>query len=114
MFDSAAVRFEALDHERPQPPTLGYLGIAYAARGDQAGARRVADSLAVFKSPWLFGANTFWRAAVLAAAGERAGAVELLRQANREGTTMEGWHYHPALASLRGYSAFESLLKPQR
>jgi serine/threonine-protein kinase len=72
-----------------------------------------ADSLGALKRPWLFGANTFWRAAILGALGERDAAVQLLQQAHREGQRMESWHYTAALDSLRGYPAFDALIRPR-
>ena len=93
---------------------VGYLALSSAARGDRARARAVADSLGGLRRRWLYGEHTFWRAAIMGAIGERDLAVELLKQAYREGRRMQSWHYHSALIALHGYPAFDALVRPQR
>jgi tetratricopeptide (TPR) repeat protein len=112
--DGAAVRFAAVADDTSRLDAAGYLALARVASGDRARARVVADSLGALRRPWLFGVQTFWRAAIMGALGERDVAVQLLQQANREGQPMHTWHYHGALESLRGYAQFESLIRPQR
>jgi serine/threonine-protein kinase len=113
MPDSAAARFAALAGDTTFLSAAGSMGLAEAARGNRARARAIADSLGALKRRWLFGTNTFWRAAILGALGERDLAVQLLRQTNREGQRMESWHYTAALDSLRGFPAFEALIRPR-
>lgn len=112
--DSSLVRFAAAAHDPARIDAAGYLALARLARGDRASARATADSLGALDRPWLFGSNTFWRAAIIGALGERDAAVQLLRQAHREGQTMQRWHFTSALDSLRGYPAFIALVHPTR
>jgi hypothetical protein len=76
---------------------------------NRARARTIADSLGALKRPWLFGANTFRRAAILGVLGERGFACaaypagESRRAANGElalhgGARFVGWH--PAFAAF--------------
>jgi tetratricopeptide (TPR) repeat protein len=114
MPDSAIVRFAVVARDTARVDAAGYLALAQLARGDRASAQAAADSLGALHRPWLFGAHTFWRAAILGALGDRDLAVQLLQQANREGQQMQQWHSMSALDSLRGYSAFEALIRPKR
>ena len=112
--DSAAARFASVARDTTRLDAAGYLGLAAVARNDRARARAIADSLGAMRRPWLFGANTFARAAIMGALGDRPLAVQLLRQAHAEGQWMDGWHYATALDSLRGYAPFEALIRPER
>jgi DNA-binding SARP family transcriptional activator/TolB-like protein len=114
MPDSAIVRLAVVARDTARIDAAGYLALAQLARGDRASARAAADSLGALDRPWLFGAQTFWRAAILGALGERDLAVQLLQQANREGQHMQQWHFMTALDSLRGYAGFEALIRPKR
>jgi DNA-binding SARP family transcriptional activator/TolB-like protein len=114
MADSAIVRFAVVARDTARIDAAGYLALAQIARGDRARAQAAADSLGALKRPWLFGAHTFWRAAIMGALGEHDQAVQLLRQANREGQQMQEWHYTRALESVRGYAAFGALVRPKR
>ena len=114
MPDSAAQRFASVATDSSQIAAAGYLALAQLARGDRGRARTVADSLGALRRPWLFGRHTFWRAAIMGALGERDLAVELLRQAHREGQRMDDWHFTIALDALRGHPAFQELIRPQR
>lgn len=111
--DSAVARFAVLARDTTALDAAGFLGLAQLARGDRVRARAIADSLGALRRRWMFGTNTFWRAAILGALGERDLAVQLLRQSNREGQRMEDWHYTPALDSLHGFPAFEALVRPR-
>ena len=62
--DSAALRFAQLTADTTRLEAAGYLGIAIATHGDRTRARAIADPLGALRRPWLFGANTFWRAAI--------------------------------------------------
>jgi TolB-like protein/tetratricopeptide (TPR) repeat protein len=112
--DSAALRFASVARDTTRIDAAGYLGLAAVARNDRAGARAIADSLGVMRRPWLFGANTFYRAAIMGALGDRPLAVQLLQQAHTEGQWMDTWHYTSALDSLHGYAPFETLVRPER
>ncbi len=112
--DSAAVRFALVARDTTRIDAAGYLGLANVARGDRAGARAIADSLGRLKRRWLFGVNTYWRAAIMGALGDKPLAVELLQQAASEGQTLPAWHFATALDSLHGYAPFEALIRPER
>jgi len=112
--DSAAVRFAAVARDTSRLAAAGYLALAQVALGQRDRASAAADSLGALRRRWLFGAHTFWRAAIEGALGDHALAVQLLQQANREGQSMESWHYSAALGSLRGFAPFQSLIRPQR
>lgn len=114
MTDSAAVRFASVAQDTTRIDAAGYLALADVARGDRGRARAIADSLGALRRPWLFGAHTYWRAAIMGALGERPLALQLLQQSNAEGRQMDTWHYAAALDSLRGYAPFEALVTPQR
>jgi len=114
MPDSAAACFARATADTTLFDAIGYLGLADVARGDRVRARAIADSLGALRRRWLLGANTFWRAAMLGALGERDVAVQLLRQANHEGQRMDNWHYTPALDALHGYPAFDALVRPTK
>ena len=77
-----------------------------------AGAQAIADSLGALRRPWLFGTNTFWRAAIVGALGNRPLAVQLLKESIAEGQCLSDSHSAPALDSLRGYPPFAALVKP--
>ena len=111
--DSAAARFASITRDTSLLEAAGYLGLAQAARGNRARAHAIADSLSTIRRRWIFGENTFWRAAIVGALGERELAVQLLQQANREGQQMQSWHYVAALDSLHGYAPFEALIRPR-
>jgi serine/threonine protein kinase/tetratricopeptide (TPR) repeat protein len=76
-----------------------------------------ADSLASLlrneRRPYLFGRPQYWLARIAARTGEPARAVELLRQAHRDGFVQ--WaplHVEPDLAPLRAYAPFQELVRP--
>lgn len=108
--DSAVSRFVALARDTTRLNGAGLLGLAYAVKGDRARALAVADSLGALRRPWLFGENTFWRAAIVAALGRRDEAVQLLRRSHADGFSMSRWHASIELSSLRGLPAFEALM----
>ncbi len=114
MPDSAKPRFTAVARDTTRLDAAGYLGLSEVARGDRGRARAIADSLGTLQRQWMFGANTFWRAAIVGALGEHELAVQLLQQALSEGRSMETWHYVAALGSLHGQPSFERLVRPQR
>jgi len=101
-----------------QPFVIGRQGIAAAATGDTAGARRAMDALAAQASalsPVQRGASwgefPYWRAAIAAQLGEREEALELFRQARRAGLSIDPRVLaEPAFAGLREWAPFRSAL----
>ncbi len=64
--------------------------------------------------PYLFGANTYWRARIAALLGERERAVSLLRDGFAQGRSYGAYlHAEYDLEPLRGYPPFEELLRPK-
>jgi serine/threonine-protein kinase len=112
--DSAAAVLRTLPRDSVTLTSIAYVALFDAQRGDTTGARLVADSLAGTHPKWDLGQTTYWRAAILARLGDKAQAVQLLRDATRQGQTMISWHADETLASLRGYRPFEALITPQK
>jgi DNA-binding SARP family transcriptional activator/TolB-like protein len=74
-----------LAHYPNAPILLGRLGATAARLGDPVAAEQLAAQLAASRDPYLFGTQTYARARIAAALGDRAGAVELLRAAWAQG-----------------------------
>jgi len=110
--DSAAVAFETAVARSHRIEPTGFLAVARAQLGNTVRARQVADSLGKLKQPFMLGTNTYWQGVILSALGDRETAIQLLRQSVAEGRTMDRWHNAPELDALRGYPAFNQLLKP--
>ena len=92
----------------------GYVGVLAARLGDSTEARRVSDRLAEMDDPYLGGLDTFWRAGIAAASGERERAVDLLREAHSHGYVFGiTWHRSVILQPLRGFAPFEDFLRPK-
>jgi tetratricopeptide (TPR) repeat protein len=92
----------------------GTRGFFAATAGDSAQARRDAEWLTSLNRPYLRGSNTFRRAAIAGALGEREDAVRLLRQAFSEGAPY-GWNltWFAEFAPLRDYPPFQQLMRPK-
>jgi TolB-like protein/tRNA A-37 threonylcarbamoyl transferase component Bud32/tetratricopeptide (TPR) repeat protein len=105
-------RWAARDSNNIAAP--GHMALTLALKGDSARARAMADSIGSVQRKWLFGAQSWWRGAILGALGEREAAVRLLQQSFPAGQGKAGLHYSLPLRSLRGYPPFEALLVPQR
>ena len=112
-FDSSAVRFRSAMRDTTRIDAAGYYALSLLARGDKEQARAIADSLGSLKRRWMFGENTFWRAAILGALGEKDAAVQLLKQSHLEGQQMQTWHSATNLEALRGFAPFALLMQPQ-
>ncbi len=93
---------------------LGYLGALAVRADDRTEAMRIDAQLAAMKSRYLYGRNTWWRAAMAALAGERDRATSLLRQSFSEGMPMEiALHADTHFEGLRGYEPWEQLMRPR-
>jgi DNA-binding SARP family transcriptional activator/TolB-like protein len=105
--------------EHPKNPLLlGRLGATAARMGDRAEALRLAGGLAALSDPYLFGSQTYARARITAALGDRADAVELLQEAWIQGRPLafdsrdiEDVHSDPAFESLREFVPFQALMR---
>jgi hypothetical protein len=112
--------FERLTEEYPENITfLGYSGLVAARSGNRGSALQVSDRLAALEDPYLFGQNTYWRACIAAALGERERAVDLLRQAFAEGEWYSRvilhyyWNSQIDFESLQNYPPFQELMRPK-
>jgi DNA-binding SARP family transcriptional activator/TolB-like protein len=96
------------------PDDLDYLGLAglvAARRGAVARADSIAAELAAIQRPYLFGAPSYWRAAITAHLGRERDAIRLLRQAFDEGRAMGiRVHADPNLAPLWDLPGFQTLV----
>jgi tetratricopeptide (TPR) repeat protein len=119
--DSAAAAralYERILADRPDDlDALGQLGVIAARQKDRAGAAGADQRLVGVTRPYLFGAHTYRRARIAAQLGERARAVQLLREALAQGyrrnwTTLT-LHSDPDLEPLRGYAPFEEFMRPK-
>lgn len=97
---------------------LGRLGTTAARLGDRIEAERLAAALAAASGPYLFGSHTYARARIAAALGDRAEAVELLREAWTQGRPLafdgrdiEDVHSDPAFETLRDFLPFKALMQ---
>ncbi len=135
-WDGARVLYEPLANlTRPERPPgwseqaafplavrfRGRLGVIAARRGDRAGAERIAEELRQIDRPYLYGESLYSRAMIAASLGDKAAAVQLLREAIAQGLGLgvesEGHavllHRAPEMAPLRDYPPFEALIKPK-
>lgn len=116
--DARRVYTTALPRYRGTPALLGRLGATAAHLGDRAEALRQDNDLAHLSRPYLFGSQTYARARIAAALGDRATAVTLLRSAWAQGRPIafddrddEDVHSDPEFDSLRDFFAFQMLMR---
>jgi tetratricopeptide (TPR) repeat protein len=106
-----------LAHEAPDDiGARSSLGVLLAAcGGSRDEARKIADALGQVKGPYVRGDQHMARAAVLAALGDREGAMRALQTAFAEGAIWSAAEFHRGVAfeSLRDYPPFIELMKPK-
>jgi tetratricopeptide (TPR) repeat protein len=92
----------------------GYRAVALAHLGRREEALEIDEWLRSRTSSFLQGNHTRWRAAIAAALGDRAGAVQLLQQAYQEGMNL-GWSHNrdPEWETLRDYRPYLELMGPE-
>jgi hypothetical protein len=113
-FDSAYARFSEIARDTTQINALARVGTSAAGMHDTVTAKRIASELAAVQTRYNRARPTYWRAAIAAQLGDKAGAVELLRQAIREGQGVGSeMHRLTEFQSLRGYPPFEEILRPK-
>lgn len=87
-------------------------GEAAAMVGDRASSEKMSDALLNLKTPYLVGEHTFAAAKIAARIGNKAEAVQLLRESIGQGIYYASFNdSEPAFLSLRGYAPFEQLRK---
>jgi tetratricopeptide (TPR) repeat protein len=107
--------FRELAREQPNDIHLqGYIGMLAARRGDRARAEKISGWLAEVRQPYLWGANTYWRACIAAQLGQREQAVSLLLDFFSQGG-QHGPHLHTDidLEPLHDYGPFRELMRPR-
>ena len=113
-FDSAYARYVELARDTTDIVSRARVGVSAAGMHDTVTAKRILDELATVRIPYRASEPTFWRAAIAAQLGDKELAIRLLRQAMQEGRGV-GFDMHRSteLQSLRGYPAFEEILRPK-
>jgi tetratricopeptide (TPR) repeat protein len=109
-WDEAFTIFEGLNREDPSYiPYRGYVGVTAASKGDRENALRISKELEENLGP---GSPTYWRARIAAVLGDKENAVNLLRQAFKEGVA---YPYHPVeeFEPLGDYPPFVQFMKPK-
>jgi hypothetical protein len=81
--------------------------------GDREGALKISKQLEEYKRPYLFGNPTYWRARIAALIGDKEGAVNLLRQAIKQGYSYSSLHPVEDFESLTDYPPYIQLMKPK-
>jgi hypothetical protein len=71
---------------------FGYLGATAARSGDKEEALKIYKQLEEDQRPCCFGKPTRWRARIIALLGDKEGAVNLIRQATKEGYDNDDLH----------------------
>jgi tetratricopeptide (TPR) repeat protein len=105
---------ESLVREEPENRTIrGTYGRALAQSGDHAEAEAVAAWFEALDLPYLFGADSYWQAVILAHLGRAEEAVRLLRQAFEEGSDLWDMHWDGNLLPLWEDEGFQQLVAPR-
>jgi hypothetical protein len=84
-----------------------------AQGGDHAEAEAVAAWFEALDLPYLFGADSYWQAVILAHLDRAEEAVRLLRQAYEEGSGLSGMRWDEDLLPLWEDEAFQQLVAPR-
>jgi serine/threonine-protein kinase len=92
---------------------FGYLGAAAAHEGEKEEALQISKELEEDKRPYLYGNPTYWRARTAAILGDKEAAVNLLRQATKEGYYYSSIHPTEDFESLADYPPYIQLMKPK-
>jgi serine/threonine protein kinase len=103
---------------REFPDNLDYqgdLGVVAAKLGRREEALRIAEALAIVNRPFLRGSHLFRRARVLAALGNREGAVTALQLSAAQSRWWISCEIHldPAFDPIRDYPPFKEFIKPK-
>jgi tetratricopeptide (TPR) repeat protein len=110
----AKALFEGLHSDVPDNISyLGYVGATAARAGDKEEALKISKDLEEDKRPYLFGNPTYWRARIAALLGDKEGAVNLLRQAIKQGFSYSSIHPTEDFESLADYPPYVQLMKPK-
>jgi tetratricopeptide (TPR) repeat protein len=113
-WDEARVLFEGLHGDVPDDiDYFGYMGVTAARAGEKEEALKISTELEEDKRPYLFGNPTYWRARIAALLGDKEAAVNLLRQATKQGYAYSDIHPTEDFESLADYPPYIQLMKPK-
>jgi serine/threonine-protein kinase len=106
--------FEGLHSDVPDNITyLGYLGVVAVQSGDKEEGLKISKQLEENKKPYSHGTPSYWRARIAALLGDKEGAVNLLRQATKEGFAYSSIHPTEDFESLADFPPYIQLMKPK-
>jgi serine/threonine protein kinase/tetratricopeptide (TPR) repeat protein len=113
-WDEAKALFEGLHSDVPDNIIyLGYIGAIAAQEGNKEEALKISKQLEENKKPYSHGTPSYWRARIAALLGDKEGAVNLLRQATKQGYYFPSIHPTEDFESLADYPPYVQLLKPK-
>jgi len=114
-FEEAEILYTELAAENPDNIDYrGYLGVLAARKGNPGLATEISGELGRVDRPYLFGANTFWRARIASLLGDRDQTMELLRAAFAEGRSdWNDLHNNIDLEPVWDYPPFQELIRPK-
>jgi tetratricopeptide (TPR) repeat protein len=113
-WDDAEALFAELAIESPGSVRCqGYLGSLAARRGERQAALKIFEELINMEDSHLYGSNLACAAGIAALLGDRARAVDLIREACGRGRWFRFPHADIDFESLRGYPAFEEWMRPK-
>ena len=92
---------------------LGHLGVVAVQMGNPEEALNISKQLEDDKRPYLFGKPTYWRARITALLGDKEGAVNIIRQATKEGYGYDYLHPCEDFELLADYPPYIQLMKPK-
>ena len=114
-WEEAGALIEKLRSEKPEDiDYLGYGGALAARSGHKEAALKISEELKGIDRPFIWGAQTYWRARIAALLGTKEEAVELLRQSFAQGNDYSVFIIQEAdLEPLRDFAPFRELMKPK-
>ncbi|MFQ5550822.1 MAG: hypothetical protein ACE5FJ_06255, partial [Gemmatimonadales bacterium] len=112
--DAAPLFARLYESNRDSIAYLGYSASTAARLGDRARALELSDSLTTMERRFLFGHRQYWQARIAAVLGDREDAIRYLNDAYRAGRLFRiNAHTDIDLRELRGYLAYEELMRPR-
>ena len=112
-YRDAQAMLDSLPRRDSIPAAVAVGGELAALMGDSAGADKMFRQLAAIQLPYDHGESVLGQAQIAARLGRKAQAVQLLRIAISRGVQYPGIHTNPAFVMLRGFPAYDDLLKPK-
>lgn len=112
-FDDASVELASLrQSDSTNVEYLGMTGLIHAREGNRSSAELVAERLVRTTQPYQFGLGSFYRARIAAVLGDKHAAITRINEAFAQGRSYNlALHRDIDLASLRGYTPFDRLMR---